>query len=408
QEWRQIFNEAWRMMRDFYWSPDMGQVDWAAIGKKYAVLLPRVATRDELEDLLGEMVAELSLGHTYVWGGDRRRARPVPVGLLGADLEPHDSGRYRFARIYPGESWDAKRRSPLTLSHARVKEGDFLLRIDGRELRTGDNVYSRLQKAAGEMIQLTVSADPGGRGARDVEITTLKNEHALRYHAWVRRNRELVAQKTEGRVGYLHIPDMMTAGMVEFDRWYYPQVRKEGLIVDARWNRGGFVSELMIKRLTRRVLAWQKGRRGYVGPYPANTLNGRLVVLTNERAGSDGDIFPRAVQVAKLGPVIGTRTWGGVVGISLQHPLVDKGVSTRPRTFAWWDLKRGWGVEGEGVTPDMVVDNDPAAMHRGEDAQLDKGIAVILDLLRKNPPQAPAFGPPPDKRRKTWVDKYGK
>ena len=166
-EWQQIFNESWRMMRDLYWSADMGKVDWAAMGKKYAALLPRIATRDELEDLIGEMVSELSLGHTYVWGGDRRRARSVPVGLLGADLEPHASGHYRFARIYAGESWDAQRRSPLTLPHAAVKTGEFLLKIDGRPLRAGDNVYSRLQQAAGEVVQLTVADNPEGKRARE-------------------------------------------------------------------------------------------------------------------------------------------------------------------------------------------------------------------------------------------------
>jgi tricorn protease len=405
-EWRQMFNEAWRMMRDLYWSADMGKVDWEAMGKKYAAVLPRVATRDELEDLIGEMVSELSLGHTYVWGGDKRRGRPVPVGLLGADLEPHQ-GRYRFARIYSGESWDKKRRSPLTLSHARVKEGEYLIKIDGREVQAGDNVYSRLQKSAGELVQLAVADNAAGKKAREVEITTLRDEKSIRYFTWVKRNRERVAEKTGGKVGYLHLPDMMTRGMVAFDRWYYPQVRKQGLIVDARWNRGGFVSEMLVKRFARRVLAWQTGRRGYTGPYPENTLNGRIVVLTNERAGSDGDIFPRAIQVAKLGPVIGTRTWGGVVGISLSHPLVDKGISTRPRTFAFFDFKRRWGIEGEGVQPDIEVDNDPAAMDRGVDAQLDRGIVVVLDLLKKNPPRTPDFEKKPDKRKKTWTDRYG-
>ncbi|MDJ0766480.1 MAG: S41 family peptidase [Myxococcota bacterium] len=406
-EWRQIFNESWRMMRDFFWTPEMGGVDWAAMRKKYGALLPRVATRDELSDLMGEMVAELSLGHTYIWGGDRRAPKPVPVGMLGADLESDTSGRYRFLRIYPGEPWDTKRLSPLTLSHARVKEGDFLLKIDGRDLRVGDNVFSRLQKAAGQIVQLTVAADAGGRDAREVEITTLKHERAVRYHAWVKRNRELIDQKTNSRVGYLHIPDMMTAGMVEFDRWYYPQMHKQGLIVDARWNRGGFVSGIMIKRLARQVLGWSKSRRGRVATYPENTLNGRLVVLTNEQAGSDGDIFPRAVQVAKLGPVIGTRTWGGIVGISLENPLVDRGFSTRPGGFALWDAERRWGVEGEGVEPDIKVDNDPSAVERGVDAQLERGIAEMLKMLQNAPPKPPAFGDPPDKRKQTWVDRYG-
>jgi tricorn protease len=407
QEWAQIFKETWRMMRDFYWTADMGKVDWKAMGEKYAKLLPRITTRLELEDLLGEMVAELSLGHTYIWGGDQRRAKPIPVGLLGADLAPHASGRYVFSRIYAGANWDPKRRSPLSLSHAMVREGEFLLAVDGRPLAVGDNVYSRLQKAAGQLVQLKVAASANGRGAREVSITTLRSERPLHYYDWVKHNRELVDKKTNGTVGYLHLPDMMTAGMVEFDRWYYPQVNKQGLIVDARWNRGGFVSEILVKRLGRKILAWWRSRPGRVATYPENTPLGPIVVLTNERAGSDGDIFPRVIQVAKLGPVIGTRTWGGVVGISLQNPLVDKGTSTRPRG-AFWDLKRHWGVEGEGVYPDIVVDNDPAAVHRGVDAQLERGISEVLARIKKHPPRRPQFDKAPvDKRKKTWVDRYG-
>ncbi len=407
-EWQQIFDESWRMMRDLYFAPDMGKVDWPAMHKKYAVLLPRIATRDELEDLIGEMVGELSLGHTYVWGGDKQRGKRVPVGLLGADLEPDShANHYRFKRIFEGVSWDSDRSSPLTLGYAQVKEGEYLIKIDGRELHPGDEVYSRLQKAAGEVVQLTVSEDPTGAGARELEITTLKDEYPVRYDSWVRHNRQYVARKTDGKVGYLHIPDMMSAGMVEFDRWYYPQVRKQGLIIDARWNHGGFVSQMMIKRLSRHVLSWRKSRSGFVGPYPDNAVHGKIVVLTNERAGSDGDIFPRAIQVAKIGPVIGTRTWGGVVGINMQLPLVDEGTSTRPGFAAWWEQERKWGVEGEGVQPDIVVDNDPAETFRGADAQLDKGISVVLELLAKDPPQPPAFGDYPDKRKETWVKRYG-
>jgi tricorn protease len=407
-EWRQIYREVWRMMRDFYFAEDMGKVDWAAMGKKYLSLLDRIASREELEDLLGELVAELSLGHTYIWGGEMRPVERVPVGLLGADLEPDAaSGHYRFKRIYAGANWDPERLSPLTLSHVKVREGDYLIKIDGRPIKVGESPYSRLQRAAGELVQLTVSSDPKGVLGRDVEITTLKKEGPVRYHAWVKQNRERVAAQTKGQVGYLHLPDMMTAGMVEFDRWYYPQVRKAGLIVDGRWNRGGFVSQIMIKRLMRTILSWSKSRSGWVGPYPENTLNGRVVVLTNERAGSDGDIFARAVQVAKIGPVIGTRTWGGVVGINMSHPLVDKGVSTRPGYFAWWEPARGFRLEGEGVTPDLVVENDPGAEFRGTDAQLEKGIETMLELLRKNPPKPPAFGESPDKRKETWVKSYG-
>jgi tricorn protease len=406
-EWRQIFHEVWRMMRDYYWSPDLGKIDWEAVGKKYALLLPRVATRDELEDLMGEMVAELSLGHTYLWGGDKPYVEPVPVGLLGADLEPHASGLYRFARVYDGENWDPDRQSPLTQPYSRVREGEVLLQIDGRPIRAGEDVYSRLQKAAGELVQLTVAADPKGSKKHNVEITTLRSERAVRYLSWAKKNREHVARRTDGKVGYFHLPDMMTAGLVEFDRWYYPQIRKQGLIIDARWNRGGFVSQMLIKRLTRRVLSWSTARSGWVGTYPENTLHGKIVVLTNERAGSDGDIFPRAVQVAKIGPVIGTRTWGGVVGINLSHPLVDKGISTRPGYFAWFDLARRWDVEGTGVDPDIVVDNDPGQEYRGIDAQLERGITEVLELLRRDPPLKPALDDRPDKTKKSWVNRHG-
>lgn len=408
KEWEQIFNETWRMMRDFFFAPDMAKVDWKAMWKKYRKLLPHVTTRRELSDLLGEMVSELSLGHTYIWGGDLRGAGRVSVGLLGADLIPHPSGFYQFKKIYSGANWDKKRFSPLTLSHVNVSEGQFLIRIDGRLVRAGENVSSRLQKAGGELVTLTVNTTPSEAGGRDVEVRTLRSERHVRYYTWIRKNLEHVSKKTGGRVGYLHIPDMMTSGMVEFDRLFYPQVRKQGLIVDARWNRGGFVSQIMVKRLTRKILSWSRARRGYMGPYPQNTLNGKLVVLTNESAGSDGDIFPRAIQVAKAGPVIGTRTWGGVVGINMAFPLVDRGVSTRPTYFAWWEPVRRWRLEGEGVTPDIEVENDPAQAFKGVDAQLERGISVILGLLAKDPPQKPDLSGSPDKRKETWVGKYGR
>jgi len=406
-EWRQIFNEAWRLMRDFYWTKDMAGVDWKAMYDKYRPFLVRITTREELQDLIGEMVAELSLGHTYVWGGDQRRGRRVPVGLLGADLTADKSGFFKFARVYRGANWHRKRRAPLTLPHVGVKEGDLLLKVDGRRIKATDNVYRFLQKGAGQRISLTVGKTPNEAAARQVELKLLGSERPVRYADWVRRNRELVSQKTGGKVGYLHIPNMMSRGMVEFDRWFYPQVRKQGLIVDARWNGGGFVSAIMVKRLARKILSWRRSRHGWISPYPSNTLNGRIVVLTNESAGSDGDIFPRAIQVAKIGPVIGTRTWGGVVGISLQNPLVDRGISTRPRTFAWWEPKRRWRLEGEGVTPDIVVDNDPGAVHRGRDAQLAKGIEVVLARITRKPPHAPVWGPSPDKSKTAWVKKYG-
>lgn len=402
EEWRQIFFEGWRNMRDFYWTADMAGVDWNAIRDQYATLLPRIATREELRDLMAEMIGELSTSHTYVWGGDPGKAVPHhSTGLLGAVLQRADDA-FRIERIYRGDPAD-RVRSPLLEPGAGIAEGEYVLAVDHLRFVAGEPCEARLENLADKSVVLTVNDRPDTSGARAVVVRPLDGgeEYNLRYADWVRRNREYVAEKTGGRVGYLHIPDMLGRGLIAFDTWFYPQLDKEGLIVDARYNGGGFVSQLIVERLMRHLLWWVRGRYGDTRSYPARVLNGPFVVLINEHAGSDGDIFPDAIQELKLAPVIGTRTRGGVVGISDVRPLVDRGILTQPQS-ASWHPQRGWMIEGHGVDPDIEVENLPQDDARGLDDQLDRGIAEVLRLHQEHPPLRPEFGPAPDKSRKAY------
>jgi tricorn protease len=400
QEWEQMFNEAWRLQRDFYWAPNMANIDWAGIKARYKKLLPRVATRAELSDLIGQLIAELSTSHTYIWGGDERRPDRIPVGLLGARIEADGrTGRYRLARIYPQEPSSPDAVSPLTLSHAGVKAGEYVLAVNGRPLDTSTNFYSVFLNLADDEVLLTVNDKPTLEGARDVIIKTIGDDEDLRYLDWVRSEREYVDEATGGRVGYIHIPNMSTAGLVEFSRTFYPQMEKPGLIIDARYNGGGFVSELIIERLSVDVLAYGKARKGKPYRYPEEAINAHKVALCNQQAGSDGDIFARAFKLAGLGTVIGMRTWGGVVGIRMDKPFVDGGMMTIPE-FAWWESKGGWTLENWGATPDIEVENMPGDVLRGHDTQLERAVAHLNGLLEKDPKGTPELPPFPDKSKK--------
>jgi tricorn protease len=340
------------------------------------------------------MIGELSTSHTYVWGGDAgvdvpRRA----TGLLGADFR-REGNAFRVERIYRGDPAD-RVRSPLLEPGVGVKEGDTILAVDHQPFAAGEPIEARFENLAGKEVLLTV--DPGAREVV-VKPVSVWEESGLRYADWVRRNREYVAEKTGGKIGYLHLPDMMGAGLMTFDTWFYPQLDREGLIVDARYNGGGFVSELILHRLMRHLLWWDRSRAGSISTYPNRVVNGPFVVLTNEHAGSDGDIFPAAIQESKLAPVIGTRTWGGVVGISGMRPLVDQGILTQPEA-ATWHPQRGWILENRGVEPDIVVENLPQDDARGVDDQLDRGIEEVMRLRAEHPPLTPAFAPAPDKSR---------
>jgi tricorn protease len=387
EEWSQIFHEAWRQERDFYWDPGMAGLDWKAIGDHYATLLPRLADRSDLSDLIGEMIGELNTSHTYVFGGDPGvGVTHISTGLLGADVK-REGDTYKLVRIYRGDPADNVR-SPLAEPGVNVSEGDYVLAVNHRPFAKDRPFIAAFEDLAGKDVVLTVNSKPASDGARDVVVTPLGSDSELRYADWVRKNREYVSAKTGGKIGYIHLTDMLTDGMTEFNTWYFPQLNKEGMVIDVRWNHGGFVSEIILERLRRKVDAFGLARGGNLSTYPYRTLNGPFVVVTNQFAGSDGDIFPAAVQIEQLAPVIGMRSWGGVIGIWGIRPLVDMGLLTEPEG-AWNDPKRGWTIENHGVDPDIVVENLPQDVARGTDAQLDRAISEVTKLCQEHPPSKP-------------------
>lgn len=391
-EWAQILDEAWRLQRDFYWAPNMVGVDWPAMRTKYESLLPRVATRDELTDLIGQLIGELGTSHTYIWGGERYdRAEPIPVGLLGIDIDA-DRGA-RIARILPAPGWDGSA-SPLAAAHLDVAEGSFITALDGQPVGPQTNIYDLLQGQADRAVRLTVADDAAGANARTVEVETIGSEVALRYEAWVEGNRRYVHEQSGGTIGYLHIPNMGGDGLQSFSRQFYPQSSKSALIIDVRNNGGGFVSEMIIRRLAATVHAFSQPRHGATTRYPSRGLHAHMACLIDQHAGSDGDIFPAMFRARGLGSLIGTRTWGGVVGIRGDKPFVDMGLSTQPE-YAWWDATGGWTIENRGVSPDIEVDITPSDRLTGSDPQLDRGIEVLLQQLLADPKQLPEHPPYP-------------
>jgi tricorn protease len=391
-EWRQIFDETWRLFRDYFYVVNMHGYDWQAIGERYRELLPHVVHRSDLNYVLTEMVAELNAGHTYISGGDFEIPERASVGLPGARFElDSDSGRYRIARIMPGHNEEVRYRSPLTEVGVDISEGDYVLEIQGRDLKAADNPYQLLRHLT-DPVTLTVNAKPTLEAARKVTYVPVRDESALLYLEWVSGNLEKVTEMTGGRVGYLHIPDMGPQGLAEFIKWYYPQLRKQGLVVDVRGNGGGSVSEMILERLDTRLLGTGFGRPADPAvTYPSTTFHGYLACLISETSASDGDIFPYYFREAGLGPVIGKRTWGGVVGGGFM-PLVDGGSVFVP-TWSTNDPEGQYIIEGHGVEPDIEVENDPASVIAGGDPQLERAVAELLAAIEREPktlPQRPA------------------
>jgi tricorn protease len=395
-EWAQIFAETWRLYRDFFFLPDLGKVDWPAMRRRYEPLLAHVTHRFDLTYVLGEMAAELGAGHTYLGGGDAPRPERVPVGTLGADLDlDAQVGRWRIARVLPGQSWIETRRSPLAAPGLKLAEGDYLLAVDGQELRGTDEPYRLLAQTPGRTVTLLVNEKPTLERAREVSVQPLADEWDLRYFDWVEANRRKVEQATRGRVGYIHLPDMGARGLTEFIRQYYPQVHREGLVVDVRFNGGGFVSQMILERLRRRVMGMSNMREERPFRYPMAAFNGPMVALANQYSASDGDIFPWFFRAYGLGPIIGQRTWGGTVGIrALESGMVDGGYTFVPE-FGIYDLQRRWIAENEGVSPDIEVDNLPAEVLAGRDPQLERAIEEVLKRVEAEKPALPP--PPPSK-----------
>ena len=400
-EWNQIYFECWRQMRDFFFSPTMNGVDWKAIRDKYAALLPFVNHRNDLTYLLGELISELNNGHTYVAGGERPDTPRIKLGLLGAQLSRDPATRvYRIERILPGENWDKKTRSPLTDVGVDVKPGDYILAINNTPVSTLPNLYDALIGTADKQVILRVNSKPTDAGARDVTVVPTDNEAPLYYLDWVQKNIDYVNKKTGGEVGYLHIPDMGQPGLNEFTKLYFPQIRKHALIVDVRGNGGGFVSPLVIERLRRALVMVGMARNGMPQTDPQQTFVGPMATLTNEFSASDGDIFPYRFKALGLGKLIGKRTWGGVIGIRESLPLADGGQFFKPEFAPYSKDGKQWIVEGRGVDPDIVVDNDPGKEFKGEDQQLDRAIQEIQEELKTKryelppPPPWPNRNPP--------------
>lgn len=387
QEWVQIFNEVWRLQKDFFWTEDMSKVNWSGIYKRYHPLLSRIATRGELTDLISEMHGELGTSHAYVFGGDFRFPPQYPLGDLGADFVYDKSqNAYRITNIAIGDRWASSQTSPLTSPGLMIAEDDYLLAVNGQKLDETTPPEKLLVNQARNVVSLVVKR--GKQKAKSNFVRTLVSQVPARYRDWVEKNRSYVHEKTQGRVGYIHIPDMNVKGFAEFHRGFLAELNREGLIIDVRFNGGGNVSSLLLEKLSRKRLGYDQSRWWGAIPYPQESPVGPMVALTNEYAGSDGDIFSHSFKMLKLGPLIGKRTWGGVIGIWPRHSLVDGGGTSQPE-FSFWFHDVGWGVENYGVDPDIEVEITPQDYEKGIDPQLDRGIAEILNILEASPPPKP-------------------
>jgi tricorn protease len=394
KEWRQIFADAWRGLRDRFYDPGMHGVDWAAVRRQYESMLEDCVSRSDVGYVLGEMIAELNVGHTYYGGGDLEGGPAVSVGMLGCDFELKDGG-YRIARILEGAPWDADARGPLSQPGVDVSEGDYLLAVNGVPIDTAMDPWAAFQGLAEKKVTLTVGDGPVlDDKARRIVVELLASDDDLRYRAWVEKNRATVAEKTDGRVGYIYVPDTGLFGQNELNRQFYGQIRREALIIDERWNGGGQIPTRFIELLNRPVLNyWAQRYEEEDGAWPPDSHQGPKCMLINGLAGSGGDYFPWAFRKAGLGQLIGTRTWGGLVGIGANQRLIDGGVVTIP-TFAFYETDGTWGIEGHGVDPDIEVIDDPALMADGGDPQLDAAIEFILGELERSahrPPHRPAY-----------------
>ena len=399
-EWLQIFDEAWLLQRDFFWRSDMGGVDWEAVRRRYRPLVERVGTREELNELLGWTGSELGNSHVYIMGGETfREAEPVSVGVLGADVQVRD-GAWVITRVLPDRRAEGGPESPLAASFRGVKPGTVIRSVNGRPVDATQDLGASLVGCGGRPVVLEVADDASGSRMRRIECTLPPDESGLRYLDWVESNRLAVAARSGGRLGYMHLPDMDTDGITAFMRGFFPQVDREGWVVDARTNGGGYVSPVIVERLSRRPWGYTVPRDGAVTTNPQNAPRGPIAVLIDQNAGSDGDIFPETMRSVGAGTLVGTRTWGGVVGISMDKGFIDGGMSSQPG-YGYWTPGRGYAIENEGVKPDIEVEITPADRVAGLDPQLERAIDFVkgkLSAERFTPPRPetqPPTSPPP-------------
>ncbi len=399
-EWRQMYHEAWRIQRDFLYDPHAHGLDLAAAEKKYSVYLAGLGSRSELNYLFEEMLGEVGVGHMFVGGGDLPEAPKVPGGLLGADYEIAD-GRYRFARVFDGESWNPKLRAPLTQPGVDVVAGEYLIAVDGRDVRPPASVYGFLENRAGKSVRLRVARDPEGKDARDVTAVPIADEEGLRYRAWVEDNRRTVDRLSGGKLAYVHLPDTGSGGYLNFNRYFFSQTDKLGMVVDERFNHGGLIADYIVDYLNRPLRSLEMGREGADFRSPGGAIQGPKVMLINEMSGSGGDALPWYFRKANTGKLVGTRTWGGLVGIYDYPTLLDGGGVTAPRV-AIYGLDGKWEVENQGIPPDVEVERLPADCRDGNDPQLAKGVEILLEELAKNPPPTYQRPPFPNYQKTPW------
>lgn len=395
KEWAQIFGEAWRAFRDGFYVENMHGVDWTAMKKKYEVLLPYVKNRLDLNYVIGEMIGELNCGHAYVSTGEMERAPRIKTGMLGAEItRDASSGFFRIEKILPGASWSSKLRSPLTDPGIKAAAGEYIVAIDGVPTNTVKDMYALLVGKAGVPTELSLNTKAQAAGARKIVISPLEEEYSLYHYNWIQENIRKVDEASNGKIGYIYIPDMGVDGLNEFARYFYPQLDKEGLIIDDRANGGGNVSPMILERLSREPYRLTMGRNSnMISTVPNGTQVGPKVCLINKYSASDGDLFPWGFRALNLGKLIGTRTWGGIVGISGSLPFID-GTDIRVPGFTSYDPVTGdWIIENHGVDPDILVDNDPIKEWNGEDQQLNRAIEEVMKELKNRQPIKPIPAP---------------
>lgn len=393
-EWRQMYDETWRIERDFFYDPGHHGLNLQATARLYEPYLESIADRADLNYLFREMLGELSVGHLYVSGGDDPDPDRVSGGLLGADYRIENT-RYRFAKVYDGENWNPDLRAPLTQPGVNVQEGDYLLAVNGRDLTANDNVYAFFEATANKQVVIRVGPNPDGSSARDVTVVPVGNESGLRRLAWIEGNRQKVDQMSGGKLAYVYLPDTARGGYTYFNRYYFSQLDKEGAVVDERFNSGGQAADYIIDYLRKPLMSYWAVRDGEDYRTPFGTMPGPKAMIVNEYAGSGGDLMPWMFRRAGIGPLIGKRTWGGLIGIGGYPQLIDGGSVTAPH-FAFYTPEGKWEIENYGVPPDIEVEMDPKAWRHGHDPQLEKAVEVVMEALRKNPPNKVSRPPYPN------------
>ncbi len=382
-EWEQMYRETWRIERDFFYDPSYHGLDIKAMEKKYEPYVASLAHRADLNYLFQEMLGELSVGHLYVQGGDIPNPNRVPGGLLGADYTV-ENGRYRFKKVFDGENWNPQLRAPLTQPGVNVQAGEYLLAVNGKNLTSAENIYAFFQSTSGKQIVLRVGPNPDGSGSRDVTVVPMASESMLRNFAWVESNRRKVGEMTGGKVAYVYLPDTAGGGFTFFNRYYFSQLDRDGIVIDERFNSGGQAADYVIDYLRKPLMSYWAVRDGEDFRQPFGVMPGPKAMLVNEYSGSGGDYMPWMFRRSNLGPLIGKRTWGGLVGIGGYPNLIDGGSVTAPH-FAFYSPEGRWEVENHGVAPDIEVDHDPAAWRKGRDPQLERAVQYVMDELKKKP-----------------------